>query len=322
MYIHLICVFIHGIYMPKIAVEKKELEIITEKITSLLQTGNKNFTIPSLNPIYESYDLNAKERLVVNYLNKNPGHLKEQVVSGCREYSRITILKVIKGLLDKGFLIERKDDANKRTYHLFVNYQDIALSFEKDLTLFNHFYTNLLDFTSHELKLKYSNNKFDKAKFDSLTEAIIGPYKYLCMVYITSDLLLWNIRPIDNDTLHKKFEIFFKNMKEIQTHLTRFFFKVDYNPVAIQLLSDCSYGFYERNILQILKTFDEYDLSDYAEAVVDVLWKMSYPILPLIYPPSYEKHFKDGTLKDWRNLFPDKSEPEYKPKHEMLPFEK
>jgi len=29
---------------------------------------------------------------------------------------------------------------------------------------------------------------------------------------------------------------------------------------------------------------------------------------------------RDGTLKDWRNLFKDKPESTYKPQHEMLPL--
>lgn len=308
--------------MSKIVVDKNELKTIREKIDSFLQAGSKNFTIPSLKPIYESYDLNEKERVVVEYLNKNPDQSKEQVVSGCNEYSRITILKTINGLLHKGFLLERKDNTKKRTYHLFVNNQNVAISMEKDLVVFEHFYINLLDFTSpYVMNLSKNKNKNNKSKLDSLTEAIIGPYKYLCMMYITSDLLLWNSRPIDEDTLHRKFAAFFRIMKEIQIELNRLFANVDSNPIAIQLLINSSYGFDERNILYILKTFEEYALSDYAEPIVDALWKMSYPILPLIYPSRYEKQFKDGTLKDWRNLFLDESEPKYTPKYKMLPFE-
>ena len=307
--------------MSKIVVDKNELEIIAEKITSLLQTGNKNFTIQSLKPIYESYDLNKKERIVVDYLNKNPGHSKEQIVSGCSgKCSRVTILKAIKGLLERGFLLERKDSTNKRTYHLFVNNQNVAISLEEVLTVFKIFYLEILDSISPYLK-ELSKNENNKSKRDSLTEAIIGPYKYLCIMYIMSDLLLWNIRPIDDDTLHRKFAIFFRIMKEIQVELNRLFANVDYNLIAIQLLFESSYGFFELNIVHILKTFDEYGLSICAESLVDALWKISYPILPLIYPSRYKKQFKDGTLKDWRNLFLDKSEPEYKPKHEMLHFE-
>ena len=307
--------------MAKIVVDKNELQIIRDKITSLLQTGNKNFTIPTLEPIYESYDLNEKERLVVDYLNKNPGQSKEQVISGCGRYSRMPIFKTIDGLLAKGFVIKREDKIKRRTYQLFVNHQDVAISFEKDLQVFKHFYTFLLHFISQDL-IKLSNNKSSKSKLDNLIKAIIEPYKYLYIMYITSDLLLWNKRPLDDDTLHRKFSVFFKIMKEIQVELIKLFHDNKSNQIANQLLSDSSSGFSKLHILHILKTFQEYELSDYAEAVVDALWKLSYPILPLIYPSNYEKHFRDGTLKDWRRLFEDKTEPEYKPKTKMSPFDK
>lgn len=305
--------------LAKIVVDKKELEEIRDNITSLLQTGN-NYTIRVLEPIYGSYDLNEKEHLIVDYLNKNPGHLKEQVVSGCERYSRMTVLKTINGLVAKGFIIKREDKIKHRTYHLFVNHQDVAISFEKDLQAFKHFYTSLIGFISQDL-MKSSNNKNNKSKHDNLIRAILGPYKHLYMMYITSDLLLWNKRPLDNDTLHRKFSVFFKIMKEILVKLIKLFPDNKSNQITNQLLTDNSYGLSELHILHILKTFDEYGLSDYAEPVVDVLWKLSYPILPLIYPSQYKKHFRDGTLKDWRKLFNDKPEPEYKPKYDMLPFD-
>ena len=167
-----------------------------------------------------------------------------------------------------------------------------------------------------------SKDKTKKSKLDNLIKAIVEPYKYMCIVYITSDLLLWPIRPIDDDTLHRKFEVFFKVMREIQIKLISLFAKVESHPIAVQLLFDSSYGFYELNILRILKVFDEYGLSGYAEAVVDSLWKMSYPILPLIYPSRYQRQFDDGILQDWRKLFKDNPKLGYKPKDEMLPFEK
>ena len=308
--------------MSKIVVDKNELESISERIDSLLQTGNKNFTVPSLEPIYESYGLNKKQQLVIDYLNKNPGHSKEQVVAGCSDkYSRVPILKAISELLENGFIIKREDNTNKRIYHLFVNNQNIVISFEESLEAFKSFYCLLLDEVSSDLK-KLSNDRGMKSKLDNLIKAIIEPYKYMCIMYIISDLLLWDVRPIDDNALHIKFAVFLKFMKAIQIKLNWLFANVKSNPVAIQLLSDSSYGFNELNILHILKTFEEYDLSGYAEAVVDSLWKMSYPILPSIYPSRYERQFKDGTLKDWRKLIENNPKLGYKPKDEMLPFKK
>jgi hypothetical protein len=88
--------------------------------------------------------------------------------------------------------------------------------------------------------------------------------------------------------------------------------------IAAQLLFDRSYGFNESHIMRMLTTFKEYGLSQDAEAVIDIVWKVSYPILPMIYPSRYEKYFKDGTLKDWRKLLEDSPELKYRPKTRML----
>lgn len=47
-----------------------------------------------------------------------------------------------------------------------------------------------------------------------------------------------------------------------------------------------------------------------------LLWKISYPILPLIYP-SY--HNKD--LKDWRIVLENMPESNYKPKTEQITYD-
>ena len=140
-------------------------------------------------------------------------------------------------------------------------------------------------------------------------------------MYITSDILLWDKRPLDDDTLHRKYSVFVKIMKEIQIEMIKLLSDNRSNQIANQLLYDSTFGFSKLHLQRILKTFDEYGLSDYAEPVVDLLWRMSYPILPMIYPSNYEKYFRNGTLKDWRNLFKDKPEPTYKPRYEMVPLE-
>jgi len=71
----------------------------------------------------------------------------------------------------------------------------------------------------------------------------------------------------------------------------------------------------------MLERFEEYGLGDSAEPVLDVLWKISYPILPLVDPSSYNEHLKNGTLKDWRAVLKDDQESKYRPRTERLPFD-
>jgi predicted transcriptional regulator len=308
--------------MTKIIIEKKELEAMKNKIDSLLRKAeDTSFPTPTLEPIHEIYELNEnkKEKLVIEYLNKNPGSTKEQIVSGCETtYSRIPILNAISGLLDKGLIINRENNSKKGTYLLFVNHQDKVISLREDLKLFEHFYSELLDHARPIIIKLLADYKNKKSEFDNLIEAIIGPYKYLCMMYITSDLLLWNKRPLDNDTLYRKFTILFETVKKIYHEIIKIIPDDKSELIAAQLLFDRSYGFNESHIMRILITFKEYGLSQDAEAVVDILWKVSYPILPLIYPSLYEKYFKDGTLKDWRKLLEDRPELKYRPKTRML----
>lgn len=57
-----------------------------------------------------------------------------------------------------------------------------------------------------------------------------------------------------------------------------------------------------------------------AEGVIDLLWKMSYPILPLI-DSSYNEHLKKGILEDWRKVLENNPDSNYKPKTKQLLFD-
>lgn len=114
----------------------------------------------------------------------------------------------------------------------------------------------------------------------------------------------------------------FLTLKRLYSTLHERFPDVDSEPIAEQLLYDSSYGFYESNILHMLKTFDKYGLKTWAEPVLDSLWRMSYPILPLIYPSYYKKAFKEGDMKDWKKIIEDHPESKnYVSEDEQLSFD-
>ncbi|MFL6426206.1 MAG: hypothetical protein ACJ71R_21815 [Nitrososphaeraceae archaeon] len=115
--------------------------------------------------------------------------------------------------------------------------------------------------------------------------------------------------------------MFFDTMKRVYGILYERFPDVDSEPIAEQLLYDSSYGFYESNMLYMLKTFDKYVLRTWAEPVLDSLWRMSYPILPLIYPSYYKEEFKDGNMKDWKKILENHPELKSKSEGEQLPFD-
>jgi hypothetical protein len=312
--------------MANIVVDKNELNSIRDHIDYLLQKGKQSFAIDIQQRIYDSDDLNEKEQLIIKHLNKNPGINKEEIVNLVKDnYSRVTVLHTISGLIEKGLIIAGQDKMKKRTYHLYVNYQNIISALKEDLGVFKYYYCELLDnaipiVNSMLFKEKKGTKRF--LKFYDLITALIGPYKYLCIMFITSDIFLWSKRPLDDDTLHRKYAIFFKTAKEIHAKLVKIWPASDseFDSPVNYILNSISFGFNESYILRMLKIFEQHRLSEWAEAVIDVLWKMSYPLLPLI-DSSYDEYLKKGILEDWRQVLENNPESNYKPKTEQLPFD-
>jgi hypothetical protein len=94
----------------------------------------------------------------------------------------------------------------------------------------------------------------------------------------------------------------------------------EFQSIVSEMLYSSSFGLNELCILRMLKTFEEYGLKEWSEPVLDVLWKISYPILPLI-DPSYNKCLEKGMLDDWRKVLENNPQSNYKPKTEQLPFD-
>jgi hypothetical protein len=104
-----------------------------------------------------------------------------------------------------------------------------------------------------------------------------------------------------------------KTAKEIHDKLVKVWSPANY------FLSNLDFALNESYILNMLKVFEQHGLSVWAEGVIDLLWKMSYPILPLI-DSSYNEHLKKGILEDWRKVLENNPDSNYKPKTKQLPF--
>ena len=310
--------------MSKILVDINELKTIRENIDYLLENGKQSFAIYTQPAMYEYHDLNEKEQIIIEHINKNPGIYKEKVASDLKNhYSRIPILDTTNALIEKGLVVPKQDKIKKRAYHLYVNYQNTIVSLKQDLEAFNSFYNQLIDcvdLTIKNLFLKDQKNKMMVFKACDLLKALIGPYKYLCILYTTSDIFLWHKRPLDDDTLHRRFAIFLQTTKQIHAKLLKMWPDFESESIVSQILNNSSFTFDELYIVYMLKTFEEYGLCEWSEPVLDMLWKISYPILPLINP-SYKKYLENGILQDWRKVLKNNPESDYKPKTEQLPFD-
>ena len=320
--------------MEEIVVNKKALKGIRDSIDTLLKSGGDKITTHPQFASDESTELSGRQKKILKYIEKNQGTSKEDVIKKNPDIgSRMTIVKSINNLIEMRMLIVRPDDSNQHIQPLYTNNEDILLAIINDLEFFKQVYFRLIDETAKKLKELWT--KYLKkgvlgrhtniwSDMLHLRAALLMPYKNLIVMYITSDLLLYPERPLDKKTLRNKFAIIGGTMKEIQTKLhesivhlfsSEFLEVIFLEPNAVLdthvdfSLYSIESGLGREYLVSFLRNYWAFRLGAYAEPVLDILWKISYPVLtsdPLCDDPE--------TLKDWRNIISGDKEFNYIPK--------
>jgi hypothetical protein len=291
--------------MSEILVNKGDLKNIRDTADKLLKSGRRHTQFAS----YEGEELSGRHKKILNYVEKNPGATKEDVIKkNPVSMSRMTIVKLINDLIEMRMLTVRRDDSNQHIQHLYTNSKHVVLTLINDLEFFKLVYFRLIDETSKKLKgviwirfgKKLVRRQYDDVgpssplftNFWNLLEALLMPYKNLIMMYITSELLLWQERPVDKETLRNKFAVVAGIMLEIQTKLhesiTNLFSTQSYRITYLAPLNSSLYspesGLSPQHIISFLRKYRVFRLGAFVEPVLDILWKISYPVLPQIDP--------------------------------------
>jgi hypothetical protein len=210
------------------------------------------------------------EKLIIDFIKNNPDITKEDVVNSLDgTVSRMTVYKIIGDIVKQGLIINKKDS---RINRLSINKQHLLVSLKQDLELFKGFYFKLIDNTKGILsKLFEDPETFEEGS--KLMDALIMPYKCLIIMYITSDWFLWKDKPLDNDTLHKRFAITSSNIQETHKKLYEIIsgnlHESDAKALS-KVLNDNPHGFNHDKILLVLETFEKYQLSETIEARDDI----------------------------------------------------
>jgi predicted transcriptional regulator len=319
--------------MSEILVNKGDLKNIRDTADKLLKSGKENVIGYTQYTSYKSDELSDREKKILKYVENSPGTTKEDVIKYMEKQricssSRVTTVKLIKGLIKDGMLIVCPDDSNQHIQHLHVNNEDVVLSLLGDLEFFKQVYFRLIDETAKKLKelLEEVSRKFREnvllRQFNegawmpySLLGALLMPYKNLIMMGITSDLLLWQERPLDKETLRNKFAILSGSMKEIQTKLQEtitpvFSSRSERLLVLNYSLYSLESGLSHQHIISFLREYREVKLGAFAEPVLDILWKISYPVLA--HDRLYASVAQEER-KDWRNIISANKEFNYIP---------
>jgi hypothetical protein len=318
-YLLYVCI-VYVIYtLAEILVNKTELKNIRDSIDKIL--SKQSVAINPQHMLYESEELSERQKEILKYVERKPGATKEDVIKNNPHIgSRMTIVHAIEALIEMRMLIVKRD-LNQHIQPLYTNNEHVVLSLFYDLELFKQVYFRLIDETTK--KLTNTNRKLPKKcdirrhftgslMWDAL-EALLLPYKYL--MYVTPDLLLWQERPLDKDALHNKFAVVYDSLKEIHTKLyesitpliTSQFYRDLQEPLNSPLYH-IQFGLSPEQIIKFLRIFEGFGLVAFVELILDVIWKISYPVLSHPLYASVEKSRKDAP-KDWRDVISG-----YKPK--------
>ena len=314
--------------MSEILVNKRDLKNIRDTADKLLKSGRRHVQFAT----YEREQLSGRHKKILIYVEKNPGATKEDVIKNNPvSMSRMTIVKLINDLIEMRMLTVRHDDSNQHIQHLHNNSEHVVLALINDLEFFKLVYFRLIDETAKKLKelwIKYQKKVVLRGRHTDiwwdmwrLRNALLMPYKNLIVMYVTSDLLFYPERALDKETLRNKFAMLGGTMKEIQTKIhesiidlyNNDFYEFNFLESAA-MFDDVDSSFLEsglsrEHLVSFLRNYWVFRLGAFAEPVLDILWKISYPVLK-------NDPFCDDLemLKDWRNIISGDKEFNYVPK--------
>jgi DNA-binding MarR family transcriptional regulator len=253
---------------------------------------------------YRENSLSEKEKLVFTYIREHPGISKEEVVNSVKNYSRVTILKTIKGLADDGLIFDKKDENNSKRHHLFINSKNELASLNLKLDSFRESYFSLLDKIQLLEDNIVSNMPFhDKSK---LIEALVLPFKAV-MLLIQYDLF-GHIEKVPNKYLvEKKANAAYEVMRQIHSKLyknkiLKMLIEDGEEEILIHLFMNTANGLSPGNIKEIWELFKKLGMGKLIEKLIDSLWDMSYLILPFVDLHYSYKRYDVETIKNWRKV--------------------
>jgi hypothetical protein len=213
-------------------------------------------------------------------------------------------------------IIVKPDKNNRRIHHLLINNGNELVSLIADLDSFQQAYFDLIDRLNSLVNNKrvIFRGALGLMENLSLVSAVVAPLKLLLKIYTTFDLLLpYNG---DNEYLHRRFAIIHGTIKEVQNKLYDSVFKeplvtscdtffantylYDNLNLLNNILHGSILGLSYDDIEAMLITFNKCRLMETAEMLMDRLWKIIYPVFPIIYP-RYSKDNPD-VLRDWRRV--------------------
>jgi hypothetical protein len=260
----------------------------------------------------ERAELTQRQKDTLDYVRKNPGVIKQQVVDHLARSgisSRRTVYKDLRVLIkDNEMIVVRKDKPNSQIHYLYINRESLLFSTITELDDFKNALFVLLSKTReiHE-KLEFEAKKASRdysiqRKIYELqyivSSSIFDIYKYFIDTHVLHALFKWPESTKDKEILNKLNTTFFVNMQEIQSKISEamtIVFRPSHRKEEfIQLMFSKPSTLDVSSFGQMLGTFELVGLDKEFEPIMDHLWKTGFEYI------DFERKRKSNS-KDWRN---------------------
>jgi|GEM_PF-2922682 hypothetical protein len=236
--------------MGRIIIEFDAIEDIKNRFESLIQKSQKIDSTDFKKLVRPRTGfLDENEKMVFEYIKKNPGQSKQDVVNSLknqdvvdsfksikppkRTLSRNPVFDAITSLRERGMIIQKPDPSNVQRHLLYVNNENLILQVEKEIKDFKKSYLKLIKRADEEYKKKLELTEdelkesrrpdVDLPEFYSVgvSDGLIKIYKQVVTNYCLNAIFSWPQEIKDIESLNRLYLTVFQSLNEIFSELIK-----------------------------------------------------------------------------------------------------
>ena len=254
--------------------------------------------------------LSDNELKVYEYIRKNAGCSKQQVVRGMAENpTRITVLKIIDTLKEKHLILTRKDKPNSQIYRLFIDSKDLVAESLSNLRELREALLNLLssiqkNHTEIESarKMIFREGQLRTYRDLPLDSYVLFFYRNIIGLFLNYSLFEWPEKIKDQEILKMLSGEFLSIIQEMRKKIVEIFDVFDsvenskWNHEVLRIPIELD----AEHLHIVLEAYRQMGLSIQVEPVLDSLWRISLPFISS--EPLVEELAEVERSGDWRKI--------------------
>lgn len=281
----------------------------------LINNNNTSFKLENIDidPLY------PKERQVLDFIKKNPGKSKEDIIKYFEDridttgYSRNPMYRTFEKLNNYNMIVIRKNPKNKQTNSIFINDESLLNLLIKDIEFVENIFFKTINKIEQLNIFRLDNSyKIDVDHQDIAEVLIFGLldiYKCIIEIYFSKLLVEWPQKTNDKTLIDKAYVIFFFGISSILSRLSPVYVKIVKNTIV----GDLDNNFINREIsfTNPAEIFTFLRLEELLSRIRKLnIEKDFFELLDFVWPQCYltKKTRLDcfpESVKDWRDIVPN-----------------